>query len=329
MNIEKLKSGSYRISQMVDGKRYRVTVPYKPSKKEAYQLIQDVITGKDKLKKTFKECAKEYIDARRHVLSPSTIRGYNSIYKCVTDFNDRPIGTITGLDVQKYVDTLTAQGKSPKTIANYHAFISSVLRDFNPQVVLYTKIPRKRKKEAYNPSDEDVKRILDEAEGTEYEVPLRLGCYGLRRSEICALTPDDIEDNTVTINKALVQNEKKEWVVWVTKTESSTRKIKIDDDLSTQIKEKGYVFKGHPNQLYKYISNTQKSLNIPHFPFHFLRHYYASTMHELGVSDADIMESGGWKTDHVMKNVYRYGKKSDDAQQKMIDHLNKLKKSKD
>ena len=29
-------------------------------------------------------------------------------------------------------------------------------------------------------------------------------------------------------------------------------------------------------------------------------------LHRLGVSDAEIMKMGGWKTDHVMKTVYRH-----------------------
>lgn len=41
------------------------------------------------------------------------------------------------------------------------------------------------------------------------------------------------------------------------------------------------------------------------YRFHDLRHYYASTAHYLGIPDAYIMANGGWKTDSVMKRVYR------------------------
>jgi integrase len=40
--------------------------------------------------------------------------------------------------------------------------------------------------------------------------------------------------------------------------------------------------------------------------FHDLRHYFASYLHDKGFSDAEIMSLGGWKTDHVMKRVYRH-----------------------
>ena len=43
MNITKLPSGNYQIREMHNGKRYSVTVPYKPSKKEAQELIRKKI----------------------------------------------------------------------------------------------------------------------------------------------------------------------------------------------------------------------------------------------------------------------------------------------
>jgi len=47
-------------------------------------------------------------------------------------------------------------------------------------------------------------------------------------------------------------------------------------------------------------------LGIPDFSIHKLRHYFASEMSFLGVSEADILRMGGWETDHVMKSVYRH-----------------------
>lgn len=74
---------------------------------------------------------------------------------------------------------------------------------------IYTTLPKKVKKDPYIPSDDNVRKILDYAKDTEYAFPLFLACYGLRRSEICALTPDDIEEDILHINKALVMDENK------------------------------------------------------------------------------------------------------------------------
>ena len=41
------------------------------------------------------------------------------------------------------------------------------------------------------------------------------------------------------------------------------------------------------------------------FRLHDCRHYYASIAHYLGIPDAYIMINGGWKTESMMKRVYR------------------------
>lgn len=323
MKIEKLPSGNYRIRKQVDGKRHTVVVPYKPTKKEANQLIEDKINGTDILKKSFKECAREYIDGKAPTLSPATVRGYESVLKMLPDTFDKDIGSITPWDIQVYISKLTADGKSPKTVRNYHGFISAVFSAFLPEVTLSTKLPQKSAENDYVPSDEDVKKILGAVKGTEYEVPLRLACYGLRRSEICALTMDDLDGNLLTINKAKVLGTDRKWFIKNTKTESSTRTICIDNNLRDLILEKG-MYEGYPNRIYWNLRKTQDELGIPRFPLHYLRHYYASTAHSLGIPDAVIMESGGWKTEHVMKKVYRHAQNVEDNQKKLADHMKNL-----
>ncbi len=54
--------------------------------------------------------------------------------------------------------------------------------------------------------------ILEHAKDTEYEIPILLACYGLCRSEICALTLEDINGDIVSISKAMVPDENREWV---------------------------------------------------------------------------------------------------------------------
>lgn len=325
MTIEKLPSGNYRIRQQIDGKRYSLVVPYKPSKKDADALIREKRNGTGKLRKTLKECAREYIDGKAHTLSPATIRGYESILKALPeDMLRSEIGTISAWDIQIYIDKLTAEGKSPKTVKNYHGFISSVFSVFCPETILRTKLPQKVENEAYVPSDNDIKAILNMAKGTDYEIPLRLACYGLRRSEICALTIADLDGCQLTINKALVADKDMKWIVKTTKTASSTRIITIDKGLADLIRKTGKIFDGYPNRIYWNLQKYQDALGIPHFPLHYLRHYYATTMHALGISDADIMATGGWKTDHVMKRVYRHEKNAEEARKKMAAHIGKL-----
>ena len=308
MKIEKLPSGTYRVRRTIQGKAVSVTFPYKPSPKEASKALEDKWSGRDRLRMTFDEAAKEYINGKRNTISPSTVRGYESIRKTLPDvIKNRQLEDITAWDIQKYINDLSA-GHSPKTVRNHHAFISAILGTFNPNLTLNTQLPQKRPRHAQIPSDSDIRRILDAVVGTEYEIPFRLACYGLRRSEICALTPSDLDGNVLTINKAMVQDENKRWVIKTTKTVNSTRKIIIDSSLSALIRSQNRIYEGTPGNLYKELQRVLKRLKIEKFPFHGFRHYYATTAHAIGMPDAVVMASGGWKTDAVMKRIYRHEK---------------------
>ncbi len=310
MKIEKRGEDSYRVRKMYKGKMYTVTFDYKPTQKEAMQAmaaeLDKVQSAAKQRGMDFQAAAVEYIDAKRNVLSPTTIRGYHSAMKSISDeFKHSNIHDITALDVQVEVNKLTKE-RSPKTVRNYHGFISAVLGVFCPNLKLTTTLPQKVKNEPYIPSDEDVRRILERTRGTEYEIPLVLACYGMRRSEILALTPGDLDGDIIRIDKAKVMDEKKEWVLKTTKTTASSREIIIPGEIADKIREQGYIYKGHPNNITRYLETTEDALGIPRFPMHKLRHYFASKMSAMNIPEADIMRMGGWETDYVMKNVYRH-----------------------
>lgn len=328
MKIEKLPSGSYRIRKMYKGKTYSVVTDYKPTQKEALQLLAAELdkapTKSEHL--TFRTASEKYIEMKNNVLSPRTIKEYKETPDRLSDsFNELLISDITQQDIQAEINLLS-KSKSPKTVRNYHGFISAVIGTFRPDMKIHTTLPQKVKSEAYIPSDDDVKRILTHAKNTAYEIPIALACYGLRRSEICALTADDIVDDTVTINKAMVLDKDKNWVIKTTKTTASTRIIVIPSHIANLIKEQGYVYKGHPNSITDYLSSTQKKLGIPHFSIHKLRHYFASKMSALNIPEENILQMGGWETDHVMKNVYRHAMadKNNEAQREAAGKLSNV-----
>lgn len=309
MKIEKLPSGSYRIRKMYKGKMHTVVFDSKPTQKEAMMAMAkelEKVQG-DKCKPMdFREAAEEYIESKRNVLSPSTIVGYRNILSRLSDkILAENIHDIEPVDVQREINRL-AKSHSPKTVRNYHGFISAVLGMFNPNLKLNTTLPQKVREEPYIPSDEDVRKILECSKGTKFEIPIILACYGMRRSEICALAAGDVEGDMVHINKALVQNEDGEWVVKSTKTTASTRDIIIPEEIAKEIREKGYVYKGNPCSITQFLGDVQDRMGMPRFSVHKLRHYFASKMSAMNVPEADILKMGGWESDHVMKSVYRH-----------------------
>lgn len=328
MKIEKLPSGSYRVRKTYRTITYTVVFDHKPTQKEVTQALAAEM-DKESVKKTrltFETAAKQYIDVKSNVLSPSTINGYHSVLKALSEeFKHKHMDDLTGIDIQKEINSF-ATTKSPKTVRNIHGFISAVVGMFRPNMKISTTLPQKVKKEPYIPSDKDIQTILKHASGTMFEIPLLLGCYGLRRSEICALTLADLEYNTIHINKAMVMDKDKEWVIKSTKTTASTRDVIIPPNLADKIREQGFVYQGHPNSITRWLWRLQDDLKMEHFSLHKFRHYFASKMSALNIPEADIIAMGGWETDHVMKTVYRHALEEDKkkSQQTASDKLSEV-----
>ncbi len=79
MKIEKLPSGSYRIRKTYKGQTYTVIFDSKPTQKEAMQAMAKELNKvqEQRSSMTFRAAAEEYIGAKRNILSPTTVRGYN------------------------------------------------------------------------------------------------------------------------------------------------------------------------------------------------------------------------------------------------------------
>lgn len=308
MNITKLKNG-YRVRETKNGKAYSINLDHRPTQKEARELLDDLQKVDpilaDRHGMTFCEAYEGFCSAKASILSPSTLKGYRTAFRGLPAwFVEMPLEKIDRTHVQKVVNDFS-KDHSPKTVKNQYGLVSAILHFYDCRECPVT-LPQAHREDVYIPSREDVARLLQVASGSKYEVAIRLGIYGLRRSEILALTIDDLaEDNTLTINKALVEGVGGK-VVKTTKTTNSTRKIKIDPVLADLIRQQGCIYDGGTTRLSMAVATFEEAAGLPHFPLHKLRHFFASYMHELGYSDQDIQEAGGWASGHVMKSVYRH-----------------------
>lgn len=318
MTIEK-RGSNYRISKMINGKRYRVTVDHKPTKSEAEEIMREYTKDRYSVsnrRMTFTEAAEGYFSLKSNILSPTTLRAYRSYLKNMPeDFKSLLLDDIDQITIQRYINDITPD-YSPKSVHNIHGFLSAVLSIYRPNLKLTTSLPPKVRYEAHTPSNINVEQIAEANRGTRYEIPFRLACYGLRRSEICALETDDLFDgNMLRINKAYIFDGEK----WLTrpynKTYGSTRDIYIDDDLADLIRNtSGKLFKGSPKMLLQRLDSLLERYGIEHFRFHDFRAFFVSYAHALGIPDAYIMAQGGWSSPHVMQSVYRRELKEQQAQ---------------
>lgn len=327
MTIDKRPSGNYRVRQMVNGKNYSVTVDHKPSEKEAHLLIADALARKGMVTSTdipFKLAYKAYIESKADILSPSTIgSGYNSIIRQVSEsFMNTPINKITKPMLQAEVNRYSLT-RSPKSTDNFSGLIISVLKYFGNEIRGIRR-PQHKPVDVYIPTEQEVHAVYEALKPTKYYVPALLSGNGLRKGEICALTDSDLDGCILTINKSLVKNEKGEWIVKTTKTESSTRKIKLDEKLVEIIHERGLSYTGHPDMINRNIIKVEKELGLPHFSLHKFRHFYVSYLMYIGVPSKNIQHGGGWKTDYVMKKVYNQVMNVEKEQAVMAAALGKL-----
>lgn len=306
MKLERLPSGSYRVRKTANGKTYRVTFDHKPSDREATIALAELMQEETPREKgTFGTYAERYIESKRNILSPASVRTY---YELIDRMSDRLKGTnlyditqeLIQIEVNEY-----AKDHAAKSVRSLHGFIASVLGMYRPQFVLKTTLPRLEKKKVYLPSSDDIKRVLEAVNGTEYSIPFKLGILGLRRGEICSLNAStDLIGRELTVNKTMVYNNG--WIIKDTpKTDESNRIILLPEQLAEEIKATGVIYDGDPKRLNKHLQRLQKQLDIPQFRFHDLRHYFASYASTLGIPEADIMAMGGWKSDHVFKSIYR------------------------
>lgn len=322
MTIEKLKSGNYRITQMIDGKRYRLTVNHKPTQNEALKLISDVIDNKPLCELPLVSACEAYIETKSNLLSASTIRGYKGIIRQISPSVSRlKISEINKPILQTEINNYSLN-HAPKTVKNFGAFLLSVLEFYGNEIRGIT-FPQPKKKEPYIPTIDEVKKVLNRAKGTKYEVPFMLATMGLRRSEICALGPDDLEGNVLHITKAKVQGADGKWSIKTTKTTDSTRSIVLPDYLVDIIKDRGF-YTGYPNFLYVTLTKYQDELGIPHFSLHKLRHFCMSYLHDLGYSDKQIQEIGGYRSNNVLNQVYKHAMNMSEAKEKISNDFTRI-----
>ena len=324
MKVEKISANSYRVRKTYRGKRYDVCFDHKPTQREVAEAVADKMKSLVGLKGSFEFYCNQYIDSKQNVLSPSTIGGYRKIVRTISaGFKEKQIYEIEPIDIQNEVNDYAAN-HSPKSVRNLHGFISAVLGVFNPNLNISTTLPQKKKFNRNMPTTEDVQKILKASEGTPYHIPFQLAVLGMRRSEICGATIDDLHGNFLSINKARIYDGDNHIMTRDnTKTEESTREIYLPDSLVEEILEAGVIYDKTPPMLVKTLHKYQDELGIERFRLHDLRGFYVSYAHSIGIPDVYILKAGGWKSDYVMKNTYRDAlkDKEEEMQQKVASKL--------
>lgn len=245
-------------------KRKSKTFPENTNMKEIKAFVRtvekqyeddDVGLNYDRL--SFRQFFKIYEDSymMKH-LSPTTNSNYMQMaYNKKNGFleflGDIQLSKLNAIHLQRYVDFLVDSGLSGKTVKNRMMCIHGVI-DKAMQLHYINKsynfvgdviTPKIVKKQIQSYNEDEVKKLLelvDKDASSNVKLLIYLAITtGMRRSEMNALTFDDVDlkEKTINVNKARVYQHRGKCVLKEPKTASSVRVIPITDTLCTLIKK--------------------------------------------------------------------------------------------
>lgn len=314
----KLSSGNWRCKAYYtdeNGKYTSHSFTAETKKEAEYKAAEFLMDRKHKKKpenNTVGELIDKYLDSRSHILSPSTMVGYRKIRRTAfQELMNTRAGFVTQQMVQSAVNEY-AKGRSPKTVLEAYRLLTRVFSAAD--IVIDDKaiiLPQKVKNEIKIPTTEEVKLILEASHDKGIYLPVILAAMlGLRKSEIFALTWEDIDINNarLRINKATVKDEYGEYVLKTTKTEKSTRTLYLPTQVLKALSEHSRnekLINISPDVFDSRYKRLIVKLGM-NYNFHALRHYCASIMLINGIPNKYAMERMGHSTDNMLKQVYQH-----------------------
>lgn len=319
----KLPSGAWRCRAYYTDEygKYKSKSFTADTKKEAEYQAKAFLVEREHSNKpgnrTLGEAADKFLELSQ-LLSPSTLRGYQSIrnnaFQSIIDVR------LERLSKEMYQKAINEYAKgdgkerSPKTVMAAHSFFNKVLHENDIHIGDNVTLPQKAKHEIQIPTTEEVNHFLEAIKADHKR--LYLYCLfsitmGLRKSETIALTWEDIdfEHDRVSITKAKVRDQFNAYVSKTTKTTDSARNLHLPpilkEALQTEPDKEGLVFKSSPKGMESLYQRQCGRFDF-HYNFHALRHYYASIMLINGVPTKYAQDRMGHTDATMLNRVYQH-----------------------
>lgn len=307
---KKLPSGKWRVQVFLgkdaEGKQIRRSITA-PTKKEAEQQAALLAAQRNitTSRMTVAQAIDRYIELNRLALSPATILAYEQAKNKLGDFGILPISKVTDDTAQKFINRLIENGLKAQSVKSYWTKIITVVKSADENFKVKVKFPRQEKKEVQIPTKAEVLELIEKAKGTELYYPIQIAAFcGLRAGEIAALTQDDIKDGFISVNKSKSRVKGQDFIK-STKT-GNKRRVPCPPELFRSLKTSGWNSSDVQSvSLSVGFKNWTRKAFFP-YKFHSLRHFYASSLHSLGVPDKYIIEWGGWTDTTMLMRIYAH-----------------------
>lgn len=301
MRAKRLPSGSWRAQVQVNGKRYSFT---RKTKKEAEAAATECSMRRlGAPESRVSALVDKYINDRVNVLSASTIERYRRARKIyLPRVMSLKASELSSERLQAEINEMATK-YSPKTVRAAYGLISASLGVYGMRYSV--KLPPLKRIEYSVPTEADVFKMIDQSSGNLRRAILLAAFCGLRRGEIVALDSSDIKGNRLHIKKTAVYNDEGALIFKQPKTYHSDRYITAPDIVAKELEGiEGRVCPVVPSAITSEFIRLRDSLGLT-CRFHDLRHFFASYLHALEVPDQYIIKAGGWRSDFMLKSVYR------------------------
>lgn len=309
-----LPSGKWFCRVRIDDQDIPIT---RDTEKEAIAEAMAIKAGikeaaKTPKKKTLTTAIDDYIDARRNVLSPATIRGYKTIQSNrFQSMMRKDINQITPEQWQRAVN-LEAKSVNAKTLTNSWRFIGSVIAESTGKRIS-VRLPQVIPAQRPWLTPEEIPKFVKAVNGDVAEIPALLALSSLRRSEIVGLrwSDVDLDKGILMVNGSAVPDENHKIIYKrETKNRTSRRTVPIIPPLLAALKvaerHGEFVVSYHPATVMNQVNRVCEKEGFPKVGLHGLRHSFASLAYHLNMPEKVAMEIGGWADDQTMHKIYTH-----------------------
>lgn len=330
-NIYKRKDGRWEARYIkeigIDGtKKYGsvYATTYSEVKQKRQSILSEMKIVKPACKITVEFAICEWLQNIKNQIKITSFQKYKSVAdnhiiptigKCETQHLNSNV-------IQWYTNILLEKKLSPTTVNDILVILGMGLSyaqsEYNttiPKIPLVKNRPKEMRVLSLEEQNKFVEYLLSKNDIFSFGMLLAL-FTGLRIGELCALTWEDITDNTITVNKTVQRIQKNgytEIIILPPKTLSSNRVIPIPKELLLLLKSKRNVGNVlvqengkpiEPRLLQMKFKKYTAECGIENINFHALRHSFATRCVELGFDIKTLSEILGHSDVKTTLNKY-------------------------
>lgn len=341
-NIYKRKDGRWEARYVkeisVDGvKKYGSVYAktYNEVKTKQQLFLLPEMRKQNSVKKFVSDVIYEWLESNKNQVKISTYQKYKSTIEnhIIPELGKIQIQFLTSVIIQQYTDKLLTKAISRTTVNDILIVLGMGLsyaeEEYNlhiPKISLVKNPPKEMRVLSVLEQNIFVDYLLNKNDVFSFGMLLAL-FTGVRIGELCALTWDDIGENTIRVNKTMQrvqQNGTTEILTLPPKTVSSNRIIPIPKELKlllTGRKNNGTVLKQENGKLVeprlmqiKFKKYTAEC-GIENINFHSLRHSFATRCVEVGFDIKTLSEILGHSDVKTTLNKYVHSSMEQKAKQ--------------